>query len=83
MGSCVLVDWLTKRQDNIKTALGSQDLALLDPERDLSIKVKNNVSLKFNLRSQASYRAQGFVLFVWLEKCDSGGINKAWKSTSH
>jgi len=33
-----------------QTTLGSQDLALLDPERDLSIDVKDNLSLRFNLR---------------------------------
>ena len=40
----------TKRQDNIKITLGSQDLALLDPERDLSIKAKKCMSLKFKFK---------------------------------
>ena len=40
----------TKRQDNIKTTLGPQDLALLGLERDLSIKAKKYMSLKFKFK---------------------------------
>ena len=40
----------------------------MDPERDLSINVKNDVSLRLKVRYEARYEAQGFlILFVWLE----------------
>ena len=49
-----------------QTTLGSQDIALLDPERDLSIKVKKCISLRsvYGIRLVMKHRGFGFVCLV-------------------
>ena len=51
-----------------QTTLGSQDLALLDPERDLYINVKNDISLRSIKGIRLGMKQKGFwfvCLFGW------------------
>ena len=50
-----------------QTTLGSQALAILDPERDLSIKVKNDVPLRSVYGIRLGMKHKGFLicLFGW------------------